>query len=165
MSSIPLDYLARQKLGGTNMTYNYVEQFPVPAPANLEGGDVRIGSESLLDWMRLRICELAYTAWDMAPFANDLGDNGLPFVWDPARRAVLRAELDAAVFHLYGIDRDDTEYILSTFPIANRKDPDLSARVLDAYDRIATAGESGVPFVSTLDPPPGHGRRHEEPVA
>jgi hypothetical protein len=25
------------------------------------------------------------------------------------------AELDAAYFHLYGIDRDDTEYILSTF--------------------------------------------------
>ncbi len=25
------------------------------------------------------------------------------------------AELDAAYFHLYGIDRDDAEYILSTF--------------------------------------------------
>ena len=35
------------------------------------------------------------------------------------------AELDAAYFHLYGIDRDDAEYILSTFkgiqrPPANR---------------------------------------------
>ncbi len=35
--------------------------------------------------------------------------------WDEAERAVLMAELDAAFFHLYGIDRDDAEYILSTF--------------------------------------------------
>ena len=35
--------------------------------------------------------------------------------WDEAERAELTAELDAAFFHLYGIDRDDVEYILSTF--------------------------------------------------
>ncbi|MCH8046274.1 MAG: hypothetical protein IID44_21400 [Planctomycetes bacterium] len=35
--------------------------------------------------------------------------------WDEAERAELLAELDAAFFHLYGIDRDNAEYILSTF--------------------------------------------------
>jgi len=35
--------------------------------------------------------------------------------WDEAERAELTAELDAAFFLLYGIDRDDAEYILSTF--------------------------------------------------
>jgi hypothetical protein len=35
--------------------------------------------------------------------------------WDEAERAELMAELDAAFFHLYGIGRDDVEYILSTF--------------------------------------------------
>jgi hypothetical protein len=35
--------------------------------------------------------------------------------WDEAERAELMAELDAAFFHLYGIARDDVEYILSTF--------------------------------------------------
>jgi hypothetical protein len=35
--------------------------------------------------------------------------------WDEAERATLLAELDAAFFHLYGIGRDDVEYILSTF--------------------------------------------------
>jgi hypothetical protein len=35
--------------------------------------------------------------------------------WDEAQRAELMAELDAAFFHLYGIGRDDVEYILSTF--------------------------------------------------
>ena len=52
-------------------------------------------------------------------------------------------------------------YILGTFPILVRKDPGLATRVLDAYDRIAAAIETGTPFVSALDPPPGQGRRHE----
>jgi hypothetical protein len=96
----------------------------------------------------------------MQPLANDLGDPGSPFIWDPERRAILRAELDGAFFHIYGIERLDVEYILSTFPIANNKDPELAKRVLDAYDRIGKAIETGEQFVSTLDPSPGHGPRH-----
>ena len=53
-----------------------------------------------------RVLELAYKSHDMAPFASDLGHDGPPFRWDPARRASLRAELDAAFFHLYDLDRD-----------------------------------------------------------
>ena len=36
-------------------------------------------------------------------------------VWKEAERAEICAELDAAYFRLYGIGRDDAEYILSTF--------------------------------------------------
>jgi len=32
------------------------------------------------------------------------------------------AQLDAIYFHLYGIERADVEYIMSTFPIVERKD-------------------------------------------
>ncbi len=35
--------------------------------------------------------------------------------WDERERAELMAQLDAAYFHLYGVSRDDAEYILSTF--------------------------------------------------
>lgn len=35
--------------------------------------------------------------------------------WDETERAKLMAQLDAACFLLYGIDRDDMESILSTF--------------------------------------------------
>ena len=64
------------------------------------------------------------------------------------------------MFHVYGLDRDESEYVLGTFPIANRKDPDLTPRILTAYDALADAVASGEPFVSRLDPPPGHGPRH-----
>jgi hypothetical protein len=43
--------------------------------------------------------------------------------WDEAERAELMAELDAAFFHLYGIDRDDAEYILSTFKVIHARRP------------------------------------------
>ena len=55
-------------------------------------------------------------------FAQDCGWSGPPFRWDDHRRFQLRCELDAAFFHLYGLNRDDTAYILDTFPIVKRKD-------------------------------------------
>jgi hypothetical protein len=50
------------------------------------------------------------------------GATPAPFVWDEARRARLRAELDALYAHLYGLTRDELAYILDTFPIVRRKD-------------------------------------------
>ena len=35
---------------------------------------------------------------------------------------LLRARLNALYFHLYGVSRDDADYILSTFPIVSRED-------------------------------------------
>ena len=58
----------------------------------------------------------------MAPFARDLGYDGPPFTWDEEERRHLRARLDALYFHLYGLDKDDAEYVLGTFPIVRRDD-------------------------------------------
>ena len=65
---------------------------------------------------------LTYTANDMIPFARDLGYEGPPFIWDDEERRHLRARLDALYFHLYGLSREDADYILSTFPIVQRAD-------------------------------------------
>ncbi|KUN22123.1 restriction endonuclease [Streptomyces antibioticus] len=166
LSSMACDYCVRQKVGGTNLTYNYVEQFPVLSPAQISQHSVFITP---------RVVELTYTANDMSPFARDLGDTGAPFLWDPNRRSVIRAELDALFFHLYGITRDDTAYILDTFNVT--RDNDIKAHgeyrtknlILAEYDRMAAAGltlenpltegESGT-YRSTLTPPPGQGPRH-----
>jgi hypothetical protein len=34
----------------------------------------------------------------------------------------MRCELDAVYFHLYGISKEDVDYIMDTFPIVKRKD-------------------------------------------
>jgi len=47
------------------------------------------------------VLELTYTAWDLQACARDFGYSGPPFRWIEERRVLLRAELDAAFFHLY----------------------------------------------------------------
>jgi hypothetical protein len=62
-----------------------------------------------------------------------------------ADRAELMAELDAAFFLLYGIDRDDAEYILSTFRGIHDPQPlfadglSPARRILRKYDEFASA--------------------------
>ncbi|MGW1090915.1 Eco57I restriction-modification methylase domain-containing protein [Streptomyces sp. NPDC002596] len=166
-SSMVCDYSVRQKIGGTHLTYGYVQQVPTPNPDQLTPHTAFITP---------RVLELTYTATDMTPFAHDLGDTDAPFRWAPDRRAVIRAELDALFFHLYDITREDAVYILDTFNVT--RDNDMKAHgeyrtknlILAEYDRMAAAGltletpltegESGT-YRSTLTPPPGQGPRHD----
>ena len=85
----------------------------------------------------------------------------MPALWDEARRFRPRCELDAALFHLYGIARDDVDYILETFPIVKRKDLAAHGRyrtkdtILERYDALARAMQTGEPYQpsSTRRPP------------
>jgi hypothetical protein len=165
-NSFAVDYVARQKISGTVMTFFAVKQLPVFAPETFTAR-CAWDSASIADWILPRLVELDYTEWGMHPFAVDFGYDGAPFKWNPLRRSAIRAELDAGFFHLYDLDRDDTNYILGTFTSVNRKDVAVHGEertrrlILENYDRMAAA-TSERPFVSSLDPPPGQGPRHPE---
>lgn len=100
------------------------------------------------------VLRLTYTAYDMSPFARDMGyvdKDGTakpPIVWNEAERRHLRARLDALYFILYGVtDEDDVRYILSTFPIVERKDKEafdgvyLTRELILWYKRALEAGD------------------------
>ncbi len=53
-----------------------------------------------------------------------------PFPWNPERRAVLRAELDAYYARLYGLDRDELRYILDPKDVMGKDYPSETFRVL-----------------------------------
>lgn len=114
-TSFAWDYVARQKMGGTSMGYFVVNQLPAPAPAALKPHR---------SWVADRVDRL--NAQCLAADTN----------------AHLRAELDALMFHVYGVSRDDADYILETFPIVKRKDIAAHSEyrtkrlILEAYDRI-----------------------------
>lgn len=152
-NSLIFDYVTRQKVGGTNLTYFILKQLPVLPPATY--------TDELLAFIVPRVLELTYTAWDVQPFAQDCGYNGPPFVWDEARRFLLRCELDALYFHLYGISRDDAAYILDTFPIVRRKDEAQHGEyrtrrvILEMYDEMS-AGVAA--YTTRIEPPPGDAR-------
>ena len=159
LASIVLDYGARQKIAGLNLNHFLMKQFPVLSP-QAYSTCAPWSAESLhSDWMLPRILELTYTAWDLQPFARDCGDEGPPYIWAPERRFVLQSELDAAFFHLYGISRDDAEYILGTFDVLERADVRQHGEyrtkrvVLERYDALAAAAASGKPYISPLGPP------------
>ena len=66
-------------------------------------------------------------------------------------------------FHLYGIERNEVDYILETFPIVKRKDEQAHGAyhtkrvILDIYDAMQQAMEAGTPYHTRLDPPPAYG--------
>ncbi|MGV0741020.1 hypothetical protein [Mycolicibacterium sp. XJ870] len=133
-SSFVFDYVARQKVGGTHMTYSYLMQLPFPLPYLYPAGQIDVG------WLAGRAQVLQRT------------DS-----WVGIDRDTIRAELDAAFFHLYGIERDDVDYIMDTFPIIKRKDMAVHGEyrtkrmILEIYDAIAQAELTGVPYVSPFD--------------
>lgn len=158
LATIGLDYGARQKIAGLNLNHFLMKQFPVLPPSTYSAPAPWSSRSSVSEWMLPRILELTYSAWDLEPFAKDCGDEGPPYIWDPDRRFVLQCELDAAFFHLYGVSREDAEYILGTFDVLARAEVgqygEFRTRraVLECYDALATATASGRPYVSPLGP-------------
>ena len=141
------------------MTYFTMRQLPTFRPGTYSMPAPWAPSTRIRDWLLPRVLELAYTAWDLKAFAEDCGDDGPPFIWDPERRFQLRCEIDAAFFHLYGISRDDTAYILDTFPVLKQSEEreygEYRTRrvVLDTYDALAASAACGVAYDSPLGPP------------
>lgn len=122
LNSLVLDFSARQKVGGTHLTYAYFRQFPVLGPKSHEEHD--------LEFIAPRVLELTYTADDLKLWAEALGYEGPPFPFDPGRRAQLRAELDAYYARLYGLTREDLCYILDPESVMGADYPSETFRVL-----------------------------------
>ncbi|MCY3748912.1 MAG: hypothetical protein OXG64_06415 [Chloroflexi bacterium] len=144
LNALAFDFTARQKLQGQNLNLFVVEQLPI---IPLKVYHRRFGDRIAADQVRDHVLRLTYTAHDMAAFARDLGHHGPPFPWDEEQRRHLRARLDACYFHLYGLDRDNARYILSTFPMIQRQDEDQfgTFRTRDlilAYMNALAAGDT-----------------------
>lgn len=159
LNAFCFDYAARNKITGLHLNLSVWKQLPIIDISQNYGAQ-----NSELNLSIFRACiELIYTAHDLTPFAQDCGYGGPLFIWDDDRRFLLRCELDAAYFHLYGIERDDVDYIMETFPIVKRKDEKAHGEyrtkrvILEMYDQMAEATATGVPYQTWLDPPPANG--------
>jgi hypothetical protein len=153
LNSFALDYVARGKIGNVNLNFFLIEQFPM-FPPDTYSKPCRWSrrKQSLETWISQRVLKLTCTAEDMLPLAEACDFTAGSFKkeyggrlnkWDEAERAQLMAELDAAYFFLYGIDRDDVEYILSTFKGIHDRTPLLpgsqttAEHILATYDELA----------------------------
>jgi hypothetical protein len=162
MNSFVHDFLARRKVGGSHLNFFVLRQLPAIPRREYSKVCDWDSTNPQANWVIARMLELTYTAWDLEGFGKDCGYDGPPFRWDEARRFLLRCELDAAYFHLYGLARDDVAYILDTFPIVKRKDEAKFGtyrtrdQILAIYDAMQTATATGVAYQTLLDPPPAN---------
>lgn len=135
LSSLIFDFVARQKVGGTHLTYSYLKQLPVLPPEAYSGAD--------LAFIVPRVLELTYTAHDMRAWAEEVASSynarfpetplvlpEVPYGFVPERRAALRAELDAKYARLYGLSRDELRYILDPADTHGADYPSETFRVL-----------------------------------
>lgn len=153
LNSFVFDFVTRQKVGSVHLNYFIVEQLPTLPPVTYADKCPWSKKETLEHWISERVLKLSCTAEDMIPLAKACDFKGSRgdgvHIWKEQERAELRAELDAAFFILYGIERADAEYILSTFTgtgfIAEdvRDEPGRAwerggqgAMILDAYDHL-----------------------------
>ncbi|HOA84300.1 MAG TPA: hypothetical protein PKN66_10135, partial [Thermodesulfovibrio thiophilus] len=175
LSAFVFDYIARQKIGNPNLNFFIIEQFPILPPETFISPSPWNKTQTLAEFCKPRLLELVYTAWDLKPFAEDLGYYGEPFKFDPERRFILRAELDGAFFHLYlgtheewkttasrelkelfPTPRDAVDYILEQFPIVKRKDEEKFGEyrtkrvILEIYDKMNEAIITGSEWKSEL---------------
>jgi hypothetical protein len=145
LSSIVLDYAARCKIGGTNLSQFYFKQLPVIAP-NQYSDDER---EFVIGYAK----KLLGTTKKMAEILE------CPVtIWDSNERAILISRLDAFYAMKYGLSREDFEFILdpeavmgkgyptSTFPqirdndIAQYGEYRTKILALKAYDELKENG-------------------------
>ena len=136
ISSIVFDYATRQKVGGKSMNFFYVKQLPVLTPDQIP---------SAIQWQIVkRVAELCYFNHDMDGWASELWEEmneeqraelpqlgaQQPWIYNPERRAILQAELDAIFAHLYGLNTEDLRYILDPEDVCGKGCINETFRVL-----------------------------------
>lgn len=149
LNSFITDFIFRQKIQGQNLNWFIIEQIPfVP----LKKFQTKFGSKTAAEIIKQDILYLTYTAYDLQPFARDMGYEGNPFPWDEHERLLRRCRLDAIYSLLYNVSDEDMSYILHTFPIVKKEDEEkygkfLTHDLIMAYRRALQAGDPEVRIV------------------
>jgi hypothetical protein len=147
------DFIARQKVGANHLQHYHVEQLPVLPPHEYAKPCPWKPKQKLQQWISERVLKLTCTAEDMLPLADACGFKSGSFAayegrlnrWDEKERVELMADLDAAYLHLYGLNRDDAEYVLSTFKGIHSSSPltpkhvSIAQYTLDRFDALRGA--------------------------
>jgi hypothetical protein len=143
MNSYALDYVARQKVGNTNLSQFIIKQLPVPDPDHFE--NILLDGEPVKKRLVELSIMLACNADDLKGYMNETGLSTPYKFSEPTGedREQLRIELEAIIFHLYGLSSEDFEQLFDSFDQIKRKDIDeygyyrTRDEIKDRYEEIA----------------------------
>jgi hypothetical protein len=143
LSTLPVDYLLRQKHAGANVNFFKLEQVPVPPPEAYDRPSPW-SDGTIADWVLARFAQVVVWSDDLSGLADELRREGVevPRTPDPDRVLTARAELDAAHALLLGFDRIELVHLAGTFTALRRQDETrhgsfvTADRLLRAYDEL-----------------------------
>jgi len=127
INSLPFDFLMRTKVDTHIVMYKFEES---QAPVLTEG-------DEWFDYISKRAARLNCYGDDFKEMRDRLG--GLEPATEMDERRVVQAELDAAAFHAYGLDREQTAFVLDDFHrVQNPRlmDEEYFDSVLEKYDSL-----------------------------
>lgn len=166
LNSLVFDFVARTKIGGSYATMMIVKQLPVLTPSVFTDTvqNYIIPRVMALTYTANDMTEWAKALWNDSSLKmrlrmlqlNNKENEGItdekfvdrefnsaflpPYIYDDAKRAVLRAELDAYFARLYGLTRTELQYILDPHSVMGEDYPSETFRVLQEGE-IAKYGE------------------------
>ena len=165
-NSLVIDFIGKLKIGGKNFNFFIVNQLPVlPPSAYYEVAlSFIVPRVMALSYTANDMTEWAKALWNDSSLKirlkmlqlNNKENEGItdekfvdrefnsaflpPYIFDDAKRAVLRAELDAYFARLYGLTRTELQYILDPHSVMGEDYPSETFRVLQEGE-IAKYGE------------------------
>jgi len=121
-NSFVFDFTLQQSLGNANFNKYIFKQLPMPAPSEIKQSELLVDGarENLYDYLVDRSLKLIWTSNNLDGFGKVIESRPGPYKWDVEERRALRAQIDAAVAHMYGITRDEFKYILNSFEILKK---------------------------------------------
>ena len=142
LNSVCLDYVSRQKVGGVHLNFFIINQLPLFPPDTYAQKCPWEKRRTLENWISDRVLKLTCAADDMRPLAEAARFAEGVHKWRDEERSELMAELDAAFLILYGLSREESEFLLGTFgdqASSHDKVPLMNAQdklVLSHYDQF-----------------------------
>lgn len=139
-TSIVLDYVLRQKIGGTNLSAFILNQLPVPPPEEFD--KFRVGNQVASNYITDRVLRLIWTSHSLDCLGAKLRRSDGPFTWNTEERRKLRTEIDVVVAKVYGTRKEELARMCDTFRIQKNKDIRQFGNfrtmidILEAYDSL-----------------------------
>jgi len=162
-NSFAMDFLVRMKVSLT-MALTILDSLPFP---RLPAGDA--SAQAIVE----RALRLTCTGPEMDALWDEMAQSGvvparksteIPGAVDATERLHARAEIEARLALLYGLQRDELAHVLDTFPIVQKDDEKAHGEyrtkrvILEMYDAMAEAARTGKPYQTRVDPPPADPR-------
>ena len=130
-SSFTFDYLARQKITVGNLNKFVLMQIAAPTPDRFKSTVLRYSNVEMSaeEWILQKSALLFGVTESILPVLSPFGIANVS-KWDSDRRFDASCLVDAVIAHVYGLSRNEYEYIMTQFPIFQSQEEEAYGKYL-----------------------------------